>query len=154
MALGCDYPTAHMIISESTPSANRGKLVLGAFAFQALGALGGTGNRLYRARNAIPRLERGAGCMPRCSIPALIVTVGRFFITESPSWLVVRGAHEEAEKAATRLLKRVPQYPKDIRLGRLAGADEQVPAGSFLALFDIATFARRSWLRCPGLSRT
>ena len=43
LALGCDYPTAHMIISESIPSASRGKLVLGAFGFQALGALAGTG---------------------------------------------------------------------------------------------------------------
>src|SRR6201992_1380984 len=42
MALGCDYPTAHMIISESIPSVARGKLVLGAFAFQAIGALFGT----------------------------------------------------------------------------------------------------------------
>ena len=40
LALGCDYPTAHMIISETVPSTARGKLVLGAFAFQALGALG------------------------------------------------------------------------------------------------------------------
>ncbi len=43
LALGCDYPTAHMIISENIPSTSRGKLVLGAFAFQAIGALGGTG---------------------------------------------------------------------------------------------------------------
>jgi putative MFS transporter len=28
LALGCDYPTAHMIISENTPSLSRGKLVL------------------------------------------------------------------------------------------------------------------------------
>ena len=32
MALGCDYPTAHMMISESIPSSARGKLVLAAFA--------------------------------------------------------------------------------------------------------------------------
>ena len=42
LALGCDYPTAHMIISENIPSSARGKLVLGAFAFQAVGALAGT----------------------------------------------------------------------------------------------------------------
>src|ERR1700677_4334232 len=42
IALGCDYPTAHMIISESIPSTSRGKLVLAAFAFQAVGALAGT----------------------------------------------------------------------------------------------------------------
>jgi putative MFS transporter len=42
LALGCDYPTAHMMISESTPSRSRGGLVLGAFGFQAAGALAGT----------------------------------------------------------------------------------------------------------------
>src|ERR1700727_1568802 len=42
LALGCDYPTAHMVISENIPSASRGKLVLGAFGFQAVGALAGT----------------------------------------------------------------------------------------------------------------
>jgi len=42
LALGCDYPTAHMIISENIPSATRGRLVLAAFGFQALGALAGT----------------------------------------------------------------------------------------------------------------
>lgn len=33
VALGGDYPTAHLMISESIPSAMRGRLVLGAFAF-------------------------------------------------------------------------------------------------------------------------
>jgi MFS family permease len=28
LALGCDYPTAHVVISEHTPSNNRGSLVL------------------------------------------------------------------------------------------------------------------------------
>ena len=42
LGFGCDYPTAHMIISENIPSLKRGKLVLGAFAFQAVGALAGT----------------------------------------------------------------------------------------------------------------
>ncbi|HEY2541321.1 MAG TPA: MFS transporter, partial [Stellaceae bacterium] len=39
LALGCDYPTAHMIISENIQSGARGRLVLGAFAFQAVGAM-------------------------------------------------------------------------------------------------------------------
>ena len=42
LALGCDYPTAHLVISESIASKDRGKLVLSAFAFQAIGALVGT----------------------------------------------------------------------------------------------------------------
>ena len=41
LALGADYPTAHLVISESIPAAVRGRLVLGAFSFQALGAVMG-----------------------------------------------------------------------------------------------------------------
>ena len=43
VALGCDHPTAHMIISESIPSLRRGNLVLAAFGLQALAALADTG---------------------------------------------------------------------------------------------------------------
>ncbi len=49
LALGCDYPTAHLVISESIASKDRGRLVLGAFAFQAIGALVGTGAGLRRS---------------------------------------------------------------------------------------------------------
>ena len=58
LALGCDYPTAHMIISESIPSHSRGKLVLAAFGFQALGALAGTG-----VGYLVLSLRPDAGCL-------------------------------------------------------------------------------------------
>jgi MFS transporter, putative metabolite transport protein len=135
MALGCDYPTAHMIISESIPSANRGKLVIAAFGFQALGALGGTGIG-WLVLVLKPNLGAWRWMFATVLIPAIIVTVGRFFVTESPSWLVVRGAHEEAEKAAARLLKREPQYPKGVRLARPAGANANRTKLSFFALFN------------------
>jgi MFS family permease len=63
IALGCDYPTAHLMISESMPSRIRGRMVLGAFGFQAVGGLAGTAIGfliLYRIR----RSATGAGCMP------------------------------------------------------------------------------------------
>lgn len=41
LPLGCDCPTAHRIISENIPSTARGKLVLAAFAYEAVGALVG-----------------------------------------------------------------------------------------------------------------
>jgi MFS transporter, putative metabolite transport protein len=135
MALGCDYPTAHMIISESTPSANRGKLVIAAFGFQALGALGGTGIGCL-VLVLEPNLGAWRWMFATVLIPAIIVTVGRFFVTESPGWLMVRGAHEEAEKAAARLLRREPQYPKEIKLGRPLGKEESRGNQSFLSLFS------------------
>ena len=49
-------------------------------------------------------------------VPALIVVIGRLAITESPAWLLLRGRHDEAERATRRLLRRRPQYPGTITL--------------------------------------
>ena len=134
MALGCDYPTAHMIISESIPSLARGKLVLGAFAFQAIGALAGTGvGCLVLA--LVPDLSAWRWMFATAIIPALLVTLGRFFITESPNWLSARGQHDKAELAVTRLLVRTPQYPSNITLTPQGIASGHAKP-SFGALFD------------------
>ena len=135
LALGCDYPTAHMIISESTPSANRGKLVIGAFGFQAVGALAGTGIG-WLVLILVPKLSAWRWMFGTALIPALVVTIGRFFVTESPSWLVVRGEHDEAEKTAFRLLERSPRYPKTIKLARPDKPRKKPGEQSFLALFS------------------
>src|SRR5580704_3858638 len=115
LALGCDYPTAHMIISENIPSTSRGKLVLGAFAFQAVGALAGTAVG-YAVLVLLPNLSAWRWMYATAVIPALLVTIGRFYITESANWLHSRGAIERAAVAASRLLKRTPQYPANIAL--------------------------------------
>ena len=115
LALGCDYPTAHMIISESIPSVDRGRLVLSAFAFQAIGALSGTAVGyiiLYKA----PELSAWRYMYGTAVIPAIFVLAGRFFIPDSGHWLVSKGRIKEAEKALTRLLYRVPSYPKTIKI--------------------------------------
>jgi MFS transporter, putative metabolite transport protein len=137
LALGCDYPTAHMIISENIPSTSRGRLVLGAFGFQALGALAGTGvGALVLIVN--PHLSAWRWMFATAILPALAVTIGRFFVVESANWLSVRGSHERAERSVVRLLRREPQYPTNIKLAHDGGNDRGEPRGkqSFLALFD------------------
>lgn len=136
MALGCDYPTAHMIISESIPSANRGKLVLGAFGFQALGALAGTGiGSLVLVLS--PNLNAWRWMYATALLPALIVTIGRFFIPESPNWLWVRGLRERAEHSVYRLLHREPRYPQQVVLDQRRTPSEDGESGtSFAALFN------------------
>ena len=61
LALGCDYPTAHMIISENIPSRSRGRLVLGAFAFQALGAGGLVGIAGDETDPTVAQIKQMAG---------------------------------------------------------------------------------------------
>ena len=51
-------------------------------------------------------------------IPAMLVTIGRFFVTESGHWLLAHGSVEEATRATERLLAREPPYPREIHLSR------------------------------------
>jgi MFS family permease len=115
VALGCDYPTAHLIISESMPSHIRGRMVLGAFGFQAVGALAGTAiGFLILYEN--PQLGDWRWIYANTIIIAAPVIVGRFFVVQSPSWLMVRGRVAEAAAETERLLLRVPRYPKEVVL--------------------------------------
>jgi MFS transporter, putative metabolite transport protein len=139
LALGCDYPTAHMIISESIPSLARGKLVLGAFAFQAIGALAGTAVG-YGVLATLPELSAWRWMYASALIPAILVLAGRFYIVESANWLVARGQKERAEAAVRRLLTRRPQYPTNIALATREGAMLEGHGGgsSYAALFHKA----------------
>ncbi|MCI0356250.1 MAG: MFS transporter, partial [Acidobacteria bacterium] len=138
VALGCDYPTAHVMISESTASSSRGGLVLSAFAFQAVGALGGmaVGLLILSARQAVSDWR---WMFATAILPALLVVVGRFFITQSGHWLMARGRVEEAERETQRLLRRQPPYPKTVKLKPAHGEDLANPAAhdaSYKALFS------------------
>ncbi|MDD5199522.1 MAG: MFS transporter [Terrimicrobiaceae bacterium] len=138
LALGCDYPTAHLVISESIPSGVRGRLVLGAFGFQALGALVGTalGFLILKSDRSIADWRM----MYATAIgPAVLVTVGRFFIPQSGHWLVAQGRIAEAERETAKLLHRQPAYPARIRLrlphsGHNAGAHKS--RTGYARLFD------------------
>ena len=125
VALGCDYPTAHLMISESIPSSRRGRLVLAAFGFQALGALIGTGIGYIILRN-IPQIGAWRWMYATAIVPGLVVTIGRLSITESAHWLLARGKIELAKQQTARLLLRNPPYPRGVTLG---GGNAQVAGG-------------------------
>jgi putative MFS transporter len=117
IALGCDYPTAHLIISESVPSRIRGRMVLGAFGFQAVGALAGTAiGFLILFEN--PDISAWRWMYGSTIVLVVPVIIGRFFVVQSPAWLMFRGRIKEAEAETKRLLAREPRYPKDVVLHR------------------------------------
>jgi MFS transporter, putative metabolite transport protein len=133
-SLGCDYPTAHMVISESIPSAARGKLVLSAFGFQAVGALVGTAVG-FVVLQLDPELSAWRWMYASTIVPTILVIFGRFFITESGHWLASRGRHSHAEQELVKLLRRDPPYPKEVFLHR-ANDESKPKKQSFLALFN------------------
>jgi MFS family permease len=139
LALGCDYPTAHMVISESIPSNDRGRLVLSAFAFQAIGALAGTAIGyivLYKAADISAWRYMYAAAI----IPAILVVFGRFYIPDSCHWLASKGRIKEAEKALCSLLYREPNYPTVIKISQPvknnSGKDGDDCNGKYLELFS------------------
>jgi len=67
-------------------------------------------------------------------IPAVIVAIGRFSITESAHWLLVRGKLVEAQTQLMRLLARHPTYPKTVELSTPTATAKS--RQSFFALFD------------------
>jgi putative MFS transporter len=136
VALGCDYPTAHLMISESIPSVMRGRLVLSAFGFQALGALTGTAIGYAILKN-LPELGAWRWMYATAIIPALVVAIGRLSITESAHWLLARGRSDEAERQVERLLKREPPYPTNVQL-HASDRPETVQRPSYGVLFDNA----------------
>ena len=126
LALGCDYPTAHLVISESIASKDRGKLVLSAFAFQAIGALVGTIVGFLILSN-LPEIGAWRWMYATAIVPAIVVVLGRLRISDSGHWLMSQGRKAEAEAEVARLLEREPPYPKEVRLADLP-ADEQAAA--------------------------
>jgi MFS family permease len=134
VALGCDYPTAHMVISEALPTARRGRLVLGAFAFQAVGALTGTAvGYLILAGN--PEVSAWRWMYGTAVLPALVVLLARFSVPESPHWLAASERTGEAETALARLLRRTPPYPKTVRLAPTPAGENDAGGTGYRALF-------------------
>jgi MFS family permease len=146
LALGCDYPTAHVIISESIPSYVRGRLVLSAFGFQAVGALAGTIVGLIILKVDKSMMD-WRWMYASAIVPAILVTVGRFFITQSGHWLLARGRVAEAERETERLLRRTPAYPKKVVLGPPGGKSSPHHAsGGYWKLFSSPSALRATVL--------
>jgi MFS family permease len=110
-------------------SRSRGKMVLGAFAFQAVGALTGTAIGFLVLVGA-PDIGAWRWMDGVAIAPAILVALGRCFITQSPHWLLLHGKARQAEVVMHKLLQRKPRYPKHIRLkARNAAPQAQTPGG-------------------------
>lgn len=115
VGIGADYPISVSYITENVPARLRGRMVIGAFTFQAVGALLGalTGlivihifRTLYpdTAEMAIQYAWRwmlGVGLL--LAIAVAIVRLS--FSLESPRYYINRGDYAEASAAATQLLE-------------------------------------------------
>ncbi|MCL6436892.1 MAG: MFS transporter [Leptolyngbyaceae cyanobacterium HOT.MB2.61] len=140
VGIGADYPISVAYVTENVPSKSRGQMVIGAFAFQAMGALLGavTGlvvmglfQALYPDSAQIMiqfawRWMLGVGL-----VLAIAVGILRFsFLLESPRYYIVRGDYEAASRAASVLLG------EPIYLSVETDPPEREPSLPYSALFS------------------
>ncbi len=104
IGVGADYPIAASYIAEFMPAAMRGRRLVGAFAFQAVGmlvgALLGIGLLITFKSDWVWRLMLGAG-----TIPALVILVFRRGMPESERW--ERAGAAEVSPSVRDLFSRV-----------------------------------------------
>src|SRR5262249_3091080 len=109
-------------ISESIPTSIRGRMVLGAFAFQAVGALVGTAiGFVVLFEN--PDITAWRWVYASTLVLAVAGIICRFFFVPNPPWVIFRARAWEAEAATERLLLRDPRYPKEVVLHRAQARD-------------------------------
>jgi MFS family permease len=104
VGIGADYPIGVSYIAECVPTRLRGRLIVGAFAFQALGSLLGVLIGLLILK-ADPSLQAWRFMLAFGVLPAVVVVIMRDSLPESVRWHLSRGNYDKASHAASALLE-------------------------------------------------
>ncbi|MGF1494206.1 MAG: MFS transporter [Microcoleaceae cyanobacterium] len=123
IGIGADYPISVSYITENVPSRWRGRMVIGAFTFQAVGALIGAVTGLATIHifeaiypeNALPAIQYAWRWMLGVGfILAIGVAIIRLrFQLESPRYHISRGEYTEASECASKLLNETVEITPD-----------------------------------------
>ena len=130
VGIGADYPISVAYITENVPARLRGRMVIGAFSFQSIGALLGAcigWITIWAFQQIAPELAIGYAWRWMLGVGVgLSVMVGGLrllFLLESPSYYLAKGEYEAASKAATELLERPIHFePEQPRFSEAAGS--------------------------------
>lgn len=113
IGIGADYPISVSYITENMPARHRGRMVIGAFSFQSVGALLGAmvgWLTISIFRHIAPELAIGYAWRWMLGVGVVLsLVVGGlrlFFVLESPSYYLAKGKYEAASEAASELLQQ------------------------------------------------
>ncbi len=97
IGIGADYPIGSSYIAEFMPSKVRGKMLISAFSFQAVGSLAGALVGLA-VLMVYPEVSAWRWMLAIGVVPAVATIFMRHSAPESPRWLLDQGRVEEACK--------------------------------------------------------
>jgi MFS family permease len=95
IGVGADYPISATYVSEFMPARFRGRMLVSAFSFQALGSLAGAAIGLLILL-VYPHPGAWRFMLAAGAVPALIILILRRSTPESPRWCELHGRASEA----------------------------------------------------------
>ncbi len=137
VGIGADYPISVSYITENIPARLRGRMVIGAFSFQSIGALLGAlvgWVTIWTFQQIAPELAIAYAWRWMLSVGvALSILVGGLrllFLLESPSYYLAKGDYAAASEAASELLgKQILLKPEGSTDSPTTADQESSPLG-------------------------
>lgn len=152
IGIGADYPISVAYITENVPARLRGRMVIGAFSFQSLGALLGAlvgWLTIGIFQQMAPELAIGCAWRWMLGVGILLsVIVGGLrllFLLESPSYYLAKGKYEAASKAASELLEKSVYFASEVE----AEVSTEANALSYRDLFSPAYLQKTALASIP-----
>ena len=131
VGIGADYPISVAYITENVPARLRGRMVIGAFSFQSIGALLGAlvgWATIYAFEQLAPELAIAYAWRWMLGVGIVLsVMVGGLrllFLLESPSYYLAKGEYEAASKAASELLEKDIHFEPEEQNSELTNSEQ------------------------------
>jgi MFS transporter, putative metabolite transport protein len=102
IGIGADYPICASYVSEFMPSRIRGRMLISAFSFQAIGmftaAVAG-----FIVLNVYPNVNAWPWMLAIGAAPAAVIFILRMTVPESPRWCIENGREQDAIRTISQL---------------------------------------------------
>jgi putative MFS transporter len=103
IGIGADYPLCAVYISAFMPKRIRGRMLIGAFSFQAIGMFAAAIVGLIILK-IFPSAQAWRFMLAFAAIPAVVVMMLRFTVPESARWCLLKGKHKQAANIIGKLV--------------------------------------------------
>lgn len=125
IAVGADYPISAAFVSEIMPKKVRGRFLVGAFSFQAAGAILGALASLIILW-LYPEASAWRWMLLLGVVPAVAIAILRRGVPESPRWLISNGQEDEAAEVVSLLVDKRITVEKAEKLAKKTPVGEEV----------------------------